>query len=338
MSNGTILVTGCAGLFGTNISRYLTSSGHKVVGIDDLSGGYKEYIDPKLAWFQEGSLTELKNLESVFKGFKPDYVIHTAAMAAVCLSPFMRSNTYTNNLIGYSNLLNCSLNHGVKRFVHFSTMDVYGKNQTPFLEDMTPMPEEPYGISKYAIELDLKSAHEQFGLNYNIVRPHNVCGMYQNIWDRYRNVLGIWVRKCLNREPITVYGDGSQIRAFSDVKYYMTPIGRLTFDETINQQTYNIGADGSTTIFEAAKITQKVAAKFGYNSEIVHLEPRNEVKEAFPNHDKAKRDLEFVDNTDLELMIIELFWWALHEPNREVKYADYEVSKGLYSYWRKSND
>jgi UDP-glucose 4-epimerase len=238
-------------------------------------------------------------------------------------------------LVGYSNLVNCAINNNIKRFLHFSTMDIYGKAPLPFIEDTIPKPEDPYGISKYAIELDLKSANEQFGLNYNIIRPHNVVGINQNIWDRYRNVLGIWTRKCLNHEPITVYGDGMQIRAFSDVKFYLEPINKLLFDQNINQEIYNIGADQHITILDAAKLMQKVAAKFGYHSDIVHLEARHEVMEAYPSHDKAKRDLNFVDNTVLEETLCELFFWAMHQPNREVKYVDYEIEKGLLPVWKK---
>lgn len=332
MSN--ILLTGCAGLFGANISRYLTAQRHNVIGIDNLSGGYLENIDDK-AFFYKMDLTEASALQDIFEIYKPKYVIHTAAMAAVCLSPFIRNFTYTNNLVGYSNLINNSIKYNVEKFLNFSSMDVYGKNQTPFLESYVPAPEDPYGISKYAIELDLASAHNQFGLKYNTIRPHNVAGIYQNIWDRYRNVLGIWIRQCINEQPITVYGDGSQVRAFSDIKYYMEPITKLIFDSSINNQIYNVGADQTISILDAAIMTQAVAEKFGYNPKIVHLEPRDEVKEAYPSHDKAKRDLAFKDDTDLEKMISQMFEWALTQPNKEVKYVDYEIEKNLYSYWSK---
>jgi UDP-glucose 4-epimerase len=330
MSN--ILITGCAGLFGTHLSRHFTSKGYNVVGIDNLSGGYREYVDPK-SFFHKMDLLESNNLNELFAMYKPDYVIHAAAMAAVCLSPFIRNFNYTNNIVAYTNLINCSINHNVKKFIQLSSMDIYGRSQTPFLETTQPSPEDPYGISKYAIELDLKSAHEQFGINYNIIRPHNVAGIYQNIWDRYRNVLGIWIRKCINREPITVYGDGSQVRAFSDIQYYLEPIQKLLFED-INQEIYNIGAEQQISILDAAKLMQSIAKDFGYNSDIVHLEGRNEVKEAFPSHEKAKRDLNFKDETDIEKMIRKMFEWSLKQPNRVVKYVPYELEKGLYSYWK----
>ena len=118
-----------------------------------------------------------------------------------------------------------------------SSMAVYGDQETPFTEDKQPQPIDPYGMAKYAVECDLKMAHKQFGLRDNIVRPHNVLGIYQNIWDRYRNVIGIFIRKTLNGQPILVYGDGEQTRAFSDIKYYMDP-----FDILLNE------FDGETLI------------------------------------------------------------------------------------------
>ena len=330
----TILLTGAAGLFGCHLSRHFTNQGYRVIGIDNLSGGYTDYVDPQCD-FHNCDLSDGKALNEIFKTYKPDFIIHTAAMAAVCLSPFIRAHNYNNNLVCYSNLVNCSINHNIKRFLHFSSMDVYGEAQVPFHENVVPLPEDPYGISKYAIELDLKSAHKQFGLNYNIIRPHNVFGVYQNIWDRYRNVLGIWIRKCMNEESITVYGDGMQKRAFSHIKFYMDPVEKLLLDENINQEIYNVGADNPITIIDAAKTVQNVAEKFGHNSDIEHLEPRNEVKEAFPDHTKAKTELDFHDNTDLETLVTDMYSWAMKQPTREVKYVDYEIEKGLYSYWKK---
>ena len=133
---------------------------------------------------------------------------------------------------------------------------MYGDQETPFTEDKQPQPIDPYGMAKYAVECDLKMAHKQFGLRYNIVRPHNVLGIYQNIWDRYRNVIGIFIRKTLNGQPILVYGDGEQTRAFSDIRYYMDP-----FDILLNEfdgETFNIGADKFFTLNQVAKQFKKL--------------------------------------------------------------------------------
>jgi len=194
-------------------------------------------------------------------------------------------------------------------------------------------PEDPYGISKYTVEQDLRSARKFFGLNYSIVRPHNVFGTQQNIWDKYRNVLGIWIRQTLSGQPITIYGDGSQVRSFSDVKYYMEPFKKLM--RLGDCQTYNIGADSSMTLLEAANRFCNVARSLGYQPSIVHLEPRNEIHQSYCDHSKAKEQLGFRDDTDFESLIAEMFVWAKGQPQRPVKMMNYEIEKNLYSFWKK---
>lgn len=326
-----ILVTGCAGLLGSHFTRHLLDKGHDVIGIDDLSGGYLDYIDPRLDFFERNLINPVK-VEKVFEDTKPDYVYHFAAYAAVGLSPFIRNFNYTNNIVASANVINSCINHNVKKIIFTSSMDVYGSQSSPFTEDMPPRPEDPYGIAKYAIEQDLAAAGRFFNLDYSIVRPHNVFGIYQNIWDKYRNVLGIWIRKILSNEPITIYGDGKQIRSFSDIKYYMDPFEKLM--EVGNGQIYNIGADTKISIIDAAKKVQKVAKKFGYRPEIIHLEPRDEVRVAYCDHTKVKNDLGFKDNTNFEELIFDMFKWAKNQPQREVKMLTYEVDKNMYSFWR----
>ena len=213
-----------------------------------------------------------------------------------------------------------------------SSMAVYGDQETPFTEDKQPQPIDPYGMAKYAVECDLKMAHKQFGLRYNIVRPHNVLGIYQNIWDRYRNVIGIFIRKTLNGQPILVYGDGEQTRAFSDIRYYMDP-----FDILLNEfdgETFNIGADKFFTLNQVAKTVQETGKKYGYDVPIEHGPPRHEVKHAYCNHDKAKNLLKFEDDTKLEELIESMFVWAMKQPKRKVKDMEYEVTEGIYDYWK----
>lgn len=327
-----VLITGMAGLLGSNFSRYLLKQGYDVVGIDDFSGGYKENL-PKEVKCSNINLGELEAVESFFKTEKPEYVYHFAAYAAEGLSPFIRRYNYINNLICSSNLITSAINHNVRKFIFTSSMATYGaENIPPFTEDMQPKPIDPYGIAKYAVEMDLKLAHDQFGLNYSIIRPHNIIGCYQNIWDRYRNVIGIWIRKIIHHEPISIFGDGMQKRAFSDVKYYYKPFEQLM--TSYNGEIFNLGADQEQTILEAAKTVQKCAADFGYKPEIQHYEPRHEAKIAFCNHDKAKRLLNFVDGTDFNQTIHDMFEWALTQPDRPVKSIDYEISKNIYSYWK----
>lgn len=330
-----VLITGVAGLLGSHFSTYLLNKGFKVIGIDNLSGGYKDFIDQRLIksqTFHQIDLSNHKALDKIFKENKIDYVYHFAAYAAEGLSPFIRRFNYENNLICSTNVINNCIKYNIKKIIFTSSMAVYGIGKPPFKEDQRPQPEDPYGIAKYAVEMDLKQACEQFGLQYNIVRPHNVVGTNQNIWDKYRNVIGIWIRETLQGNTINIFGDGKQKRAFSDIKYYMEPFKKLM--SLKNCDTFNIGADKEYTILEVAKLVQKIANKFDYYPEIKHLEPRHEVKIAYSDHTKAKKLLKFKDNTNLEKTITDMFVWALKQPKRKVKKMTYEVDKNIYSFWK----
>ena len=327
-----IFVTGCAGLLGANYTRHLLANGHHVVGIDDLSGGYKAFVAKGENFeFKKFNLERRKKVVELFEEHNPDVLVHFAAYAAEGLSPFIRNYNYRNNLICSANLINECINHKTK-MIFTSSMAVYGGQQTPFTEDKQPQPIDPYGVAKYAVECDLKMAREQFGLRYNIIRPHNVLGRYQNIWDRYRNVIGIFIRKTLNGEPILVYGDGEQTRAFSDIQYYMEPFDILLTEH--DGEIFNIGADKFFSLNQVAETVQGIGKKYWYDVPIEHGPPRHEVKHAYCDHTKAKNLLKFQDNTKLEELIEDVFVWAMKQPKRKVKDMEYEVTDGIYEYWR----
>jgi len=327
-----VLITGVAGLLGANFSRHLLLKGYKVVGIDDLSGGYEESV-PRDVTFYKQDLVNRKAIDGIFNKEKPDYVFHFAAYAAEGLSPFIRNYNYTNNVLASANVINACINNDVKKVIFTSSMAVYGIGDPPFTEEQLPTPEDPYGIAKYAVEMDLKLAHEMFGLKYSIVRPHNVVGLYQNIWDRYRNVIGIWIRKALNNEPLSIFGDGTQVRAFSDIKYYMEPFEKLMTSH--DSEIFNIGANKYYTINEAADAVITVAKELGINATKVHLEKRNEVHTAYCDHTKAHKLLGFNDDTNLHDMIMKMFKWAQEQPERPMKTMEYEIEKNMYSFWKK---
>jgi len=329
----TVLITGVAGLLGAHLSRHLLDGGFSVIGIDDLSGGFRGSVDKRVKFYAI-NLSNQDMVNHIFNTHKPHYVYHLAAYAAEGLSPYIRRHNYINNVVCSANVINACVNYDVKKIIFTSSMAVYGTGNPPFTEDQLPSPEDPYGVAKYAVEMDLKLAKEHFDLDYSIVRPHNVVGVYQNIWDRYRNVIGIWIRQCMRNEPITIFGDGTQVRAFSDIKFYMKPFEKLMNE--YNGEIFNIGADKGWTINEAASLVSSVAVELGYNPRVVHLEKRNEVHTAYSDHRKAKVCLEFQDNTDLEETIREMFKWAKSEKDHDVEYFDYEIEKNLYSFWKKN--
>jgi UDP-glucose 4-epimerase len=340
----SVIVTGCAGLFGSHFSRHLIKRGYKVVGIDDLSGGYADYLPldgPDRFEFWPIDLSDgkwsPKCLEHIFIDPKRDEIaacFHFAAYAAEGLSPFIRRFNYSNNVLASANVINACINRGVK-LIFTSSMAVYGNQLAPFTESMEPKPIDPYGVAKYAVEMDIKIAASQHKLEYTIVRPHNVVGIYQNIWDRYRNVAGIFIRKVLDGEPMLIYGDGEQTRAFSDIKYYMEPLEKMIDARGVeSNRTVNIGADKVYTINELADTVQRVAKKNGYEATKKYVEGRHEVKHAHCDHSVAKSIFGFRDDTNLEELIDEMFKWAMLQPKRDQKKMPYEVEQGIYDYWK----
>ncbi|MEI6400317.1 MAG: DUF5672 family protein [bacterium] len=333
-----VLVTGVAGLLGSHFSKHLLDKGHEVIGIDSLFGGYKDFVDSRIidaGTFYQVDLFDAEKIASIFAKHKPEYVYHFAAYAAEGLSPFIRNFNYTNNLICSANVINNCVVHDVKKLIFTSSMAVYGHSTPPFTEEMLPKPADPYGIAKYAIEMDIKQAHDQFGLRYTIIRPHNVIGVNQNIWDRYRNVIGIWIRRTLAGEPILIYGDGEQTRAFSDISFYMEPFEKLM--DGFDGEIFNIGADQEFKLKDIAELVQKIGAEKGHKTTIEHKEPRLEVKDAYCNHDKAKNLLAFSDDTNIEKTIRKMFDWAEKQPERQVKNMKYEIHKNIYSFWKTTN-
>jgi UDP-glucose 4-epimerase len=236
------LVTGGAGFIGAHVAEALLQRGHDVVVLDDLSGGFRENV-PAGARFVEGSILDEALVERLFREYRFEYVFHLAAYAAEGLSHFIRRFNYANNLIGSVNLVNASVNHGVRGFVFTSSIAVYGAGQSPMVESLRPEPEDPYGIAKYAVEQDLHNAHRMFGLDSIVFRPHNVYGEKQNLGDRYRNVIGIFMNQLMAGQPMSVFGDGTQTRAFSYIADVAPLIARSIETQAAWNQVFNVGAD-----------------------------------------------------------------------------------------------
>ena len=324
------LVTGGAGFIGAHVTKELILSGHETIVLDDLSGGSLENVDER-AIFIEGSITDYLLLEKIFTDYKIDYVYHFAAYAAEGLSHFIKRFNYMNNLIGSVNLINESVKHRVKCFVFTSSIAVYGKGQLPMSESMPPQPEDSYGIAKLAVEMELKVTKEMFGLDYIVFRPHNVYGEYQNIGDKYRNVLGIFMNQLLQNKPVTMFGEGKQTRAFSYIGDIAPVIARcVEFPEAYNE-IFNIGAEKEHTVKELAEIIMKT---MGIRTEIRYLPPRNEVKHAYADHSKAEKIFGIKNTTSLEDGVERMARWVNSVGVRKTKnFENIEITEKLPSVW-----
>jgi UDP-glucose 4-epimerase len=282
MTQNRALVTGAAGFMGSHVADSCLALGMDVVATDDLSGGFIENVPADATWI-EGDLRDADFVRSLWDSGPFDFVYHLGAYAAEGLSHFIRAYNYRTNLEASVNLINNAVLAGVRRFVFTSSIAVYGAGQVPMREDMAPIPEDPYGISKYAVELDLAAAHHMFGLDYTVFRPHNVYGERQNIADRYRNVIGIFMNNVMQGQPMPVFGDGLQTRAFSHIADVAPIIARSPLVDAARNEVFNVGADTPYTIME---LVDAIAVAFDVEPDVLHLEARNEVVHAFSDHSK----------------------------------------------------
>jgi UDP-glucose 4-epimerase len=326
----TALVTGGAGFIGSHVAEECLRMGQEVVILDDLSGGAIENVPPG-AELVIGSITDPALVERLFAHRRFDTVYHLAAYAAEGLSHFIRRFNYTNNLIGSANLINAAARHEVRCLVFTSSIAVYGAAQGPVLEATAPHPEDPYGISKYAVELDLQAARATWGLGTVVFRLHNVYGERQNIADPYRNVIGIFMRQVMAGEPMTLFGDGLQTRAFSHIDDVAPLIARSVAVPDACGEVFNLGADEPHTVLQVA---EEVARAFGVAPRVRHLPARREALHTYPSHEKVRRVFGEQSTVPLREGIERMARWARGRPcwpSRPVTHV--EVPRGLPESW-----
>jgi len=331
----TILITGVAGLLGSRLADYIIENypDYQVIGIDDLSGGYIENVNAKVVFHNINLVKDSHKLNEIFDYHKPDYVFHFAAYAAEGLSPFIRTYNYDNNLRSTAAIVNECIRHNIKRLVFTSTLAVYGHGYGGiFDESQLPKPIDPYGVAKYACEMDIQIAGEQHGLDWCIIRPHNVYGIKQNIWDKYRNVLGIWMFQHMNNEPMTIFGSGEQSRAFSYIDDSLESLWNAAIVPGASKQIINLGGIEEYSINDANAILRDVIG----GGTVVYKQARHEVKHSIPTWQKSIDILGFEHKTTLKQGLTHMWSWAREQPKRDrFIWPAYELDKGIYEFWKK---
>lgn len=306
----TILISGSCGFIGSNLVHWLLeNTEHDVVGFDNLSTGYKDNVPITNERFTN-YLTDIRkpnDVERIFKIHTPNVCYHLAAYASEGRSNYIRSFIHSNNTVGTSNIINLCLNYNCK-LIFTSSIAVYS-GKPPYDEETIPNPIDEYGLSKWMSEKSIQIAGEQ-GLDWCIIRPRNVYGERQSLWDSQRNVAGIFMYQILNNLPLTIYGDGLQKRSFTYIGDILEPLYKAI---DVSNEIINLGCKSIYSVLELSQILRKLT---GYKN-VIHLENRHEVKEAYCNTLKSKIFLRYQKETFLEDGIKKMFEWVRLQPIRE---------------------
>lgn len=320
-----ILVTGAAGFMGSHLVDALLNEGHEVYGVDDLSGGYMDNVNPK-SNFTKLDLQERRVTEEYINEVKPEIVFHLAADATEGRSQFTPINCTMRNYVAYLNLLVPCIKNGMKKMVLTSSMSVYGAQKAPFSEDMERRPEDIYGISKAAMEHATEILSEVHNFKYTIIRPHNVYGPHQNLADPYRNVIAIFINRALQSKHFYIYGEGNQKRAFSYIDDFTPYILRAGFDDVANGEIFNIGPVQEHSINDLAVVVLNEFFPDGNipeNMKPEHLPLRPmEVVDAWCTVDKAEKLLGYKTTVDLKEGVRKMVEWAKQKGPQEFHYLD----------------
>ena len=337
----SVLVTGVAGFIGSHVADFCQNSiGFHVVGVDDMSRGFMSNIKTFTAGggqFVVGNLGDKKFVDALFHAHGPfDHVFHLAAFAGPGLSHFVRQSNYQINLVASVLLINAAIqqNPQVLTFVFTSSIAAHGSSDgvLPLTERSPQLPEDPYGIAKLSVELDLKAAHHLYGLKFIIFRPHNVYGPRQNIVGKFRNVVGIFIHQILRGQSITVFGNGQQRRAFS----YIDDVAPLVAASPLFPQAYGedffVGPDTQYSILELSNAVQAAMQTSG--SATFLDSSRNEVQSAYAVHTKVRCIFNPSPPTDLrEGLRKTALFVKTHGPFEQTGHGAIEVCKELPQSW-----
>jgi len=302
-----VLVTGGAGFIGSHVVDLLVEKNHKVIVIDNLSSGRKEFINKKAKFYRMDINSE--DLRKVFSIKKPEFVIHCAAQISVLRSLEKPVEDAKVNILGTLNLLESSVEFKIKKFIFLSSCAVYGNPEyLPIDEEHPTKTLSPYGISKLCAEKYLYAYNNNYGLNYQILRLGNVYGPRQS--NAYAGVISIFVRRIIENKPLFINGDGKQTRDFIYVKDCVNAIYE-SLKRNTKTRIINIGSGKETSVNEIYNKLKEISNK---KIRAVHRkEIKGEIRRIYLSINRAKRELNFKVKTKLEEGLLKTMEWFKHE-------------------------
>jgi len=321
-----IFISGVAGFLGSHLADRMLDLGHEVVGCDNLLGGYLDNVHENVEFYQY----DCNYYNSMVKITKNcDVIYHCAATAYEGLSVFSPFVVTKNIVTSSVSVFTAAAANGVKRVVNCSSMARYGTNEVPFTEDMTPRPQDPYGVGKVAAEQFLKSICDVHGVEGVNAVPHNIFGPRQKYDDPYRNVASIMANLMMRgRQPI-IYGDGSQQRCFSYIRDDIGVFEKLAFEPGISGETFNIGPDEEfVTINELART---LAELLDFDLHPVYTAGRpQEVHKANCSANKIRRRFGYSTHYTLRQGLAEMVDWIKVRGTKPFRYhLDLEIVSPL---------
>ena len=292
-----IFITGIAGFLGSHVADEFINQGYEVAGNDNLIGGYEDNVPKDAVFYPFDCRSE--QIKKILEEFKPDILIHTAATAYEGLSVFSPSFVTSNIFEASISVFSAAISSGVQRIINCSSMARYGAIKVPFTEDMSPKPQDPYGIAKYAAEQTLECLAKVHSIEYVTLVPHNIIGPRQKYDDPYRNVASIMINRCLQGLPPIIYGDGTQTRCFSFIQDVLNCLMTACLDEAPLGQVINVGPDEE--VITINELSQKICELTDFKGEPMFLPARpQEVKHAVCSSQKARKLLDYGTKVNLK--------------------------------------
>lgn len=324
-----VLITGGAGFIGSNIARFHLNKGDKVHVVDNLSTGRLENIEKMIEIpdfiFDEADILVWEGLEKAAAW--ADRIYHMAAVVGVFRVLKEPISVLATNIAGCERLLRAMhKNRWNTKLVIASTSEVYGNRPgNEALHEEMELHVNPglntrwnYAISKLADEALGLSYAREFGMDITVVRFFNVIGPNQT--GKYGMVVPRFVKSAVANEDLTVYGDGSQIRAFADVRDVVEILDMLAANPQSRGEIVNVGSAREITIQELAKLVKKRAGSASKIENISYEEAYGvdfeEIYHRKPELSKMKRLTNYEMRWPLEETIDDLI---KHEITQKVK-------------------
>lgn len=299
-------ITGGAGFIGSNVVHYFLKRNHEVVVFDNLSTGYVQNIpqSPNLKFIQ-GDIRDQERLTKSMEGC--DVILHLAAAVGNIRSMENPKEDSEINVLGTLHLLDAAREVGIRKIVYSSSAAIFGEPKNLPIDESHPLaPDSPYGVSKLGGELHCLCYAKLYAMDTVSLRYFNVYGPNQR-YDAYGNVIPIFATKKINKEPLTIYGDGEQTRDF----VHVSDVAQANFLGATCPHvggTYNIGSGESITINQLARMMNEIGDQKPVPVQYIQAR-KGEVKHSLANIQKAKKVLGYRPSHDLEEGLKDYFEW-----------------------------